>query len=839
MWELVFRNGARMLLGSTAMGAGGVTYAAHSDEGFNRSLYFWRKAFPIYLHYRAAQLYMEHAQLSDEEQDAEYEKLHEKYAPEVFDIVLELKGFYVKLAQTGSTRPDVLPKQYLERAAKLQDDAPSKPVEEICAIIEQSYGKPMDQVFQSIDTKPLGAASIGQAHRAVLLDGQEVAVKVQHPDAETFFRWDIKTIQDFCRYFQPAHLPYLVEVEKQFMTEFNYVEEAKNLDTVRKNIAKSPYAAKVAIPEPRMELCTKEVLVMEFLKGRKLLDGIQDHFEAIAADKGVTDKEREAKGLDIEVGPSSLQLRLYGLTLGAKHLTRRIGRASYDYTLGFVAPKKWTLREDEQHQLLNLPEILKLIMDVHGYEIFVDGSFNGDPHPGNILLLEDGRLGLIDYGQVKHISKEHRIHLAKLIVALAGGSRDDIINVLTKDMRVRTTKMDPYFLEKQARLMIDNDDRTVTEGMNAQLFLEHLHTYSWNWLALSQKNGESSSSSSGHSNSVQSQRNAVKSKRPLLLNRPPTNTQPEHPKPKTISTATDREKAVKINTEAVEAFSRLRIADRTISAEALRQEMEGRKFIKLQQMDRVPKDTFTNGEVDWVTIGVLTRKTLSKPAANGSTFMLGVFLFGDAYANHWKELTGSIVAVLNAALLPATEKNKFAFKATQPTELVKLGKAVDFGICKGMTSGEARCRLAVNTAKPKNLSAGVYTSALSTSSSSGWNPIITKKRKRNDAAGGVLGVPTVLSASGAVVQRGRARFAAAGALSERRRGTMSLMDQLREPAASMNSVVRSSATVTHPSSRAQKIVSAVLAGDGKPLKRSKTKKVDMMQFMNTGSQVKK
>ncbi|RLN57720.1 hypothetical protein BBP00_00007390 [Phytophthora kernoviae] len=236
-----------------------------------------------------------------------------------------------------------------------------------------------------------------------------------------------------------------------------------------------------------MELCTKEVLVMEFLKGRKLLDGIQDHFEVIAADKGVTieflkqeqeqkDKEREAQGLDIETGPSSLQLRLYGLSLGAKRLVRRIGRVSYDYTLGFVAPVKWTLREDEKHQLLNLPEILKLIMDVHGYEIFVDGSFNGDPHPGNIMLLEDGRLGLIDYGQVKHISQEHRVHLAKLIVALAGGSRGDIIEVLTKDMRIRTTNMDPYFLEKQARLMIDNDDRFVTEGMNAQLFLEHLHT---------------------------------------------------------------------------------------------------------------------------------------------------------------------------------------------------------------------------------------------------------------------------------------------------------------------------------------------------------------------------
>lgn len=259
---MVFRNGARLLLGSTAVGASGMTYAVHTDEGFNRSLYFWRKAFPIYLHYRAAQLYMTHFDLSDQDQTIEYEKLHEKYAPEIFDIVLELKGFYVKLAQTGSTRPDMLPKQYLNRAAKLQNDAPSKPVADICAIIEQSYGKPLDQVFQSIDAKPLGAASIGQAHRAVLLDGQEVAVKVQHPDAETFFRYDIKTIQDFCRYFQPVHLPFLVEVEKQFMTEFNYIEEAKNLATVRNNIAKSPYATKVAIPEPKLALCTKEVLVM-------------------------------------------------------------------------------------------------------------------------------------------------------------------------------------------------------------------------------------------------------------------------------------------------------------------------------------------------------------------------------------------------------------------------------------------------------------------------------------------------------------------------------------------------------------------------------------------------
>ncbi|POM59399.1 hypothetical protein PHPALM_27656 [Phytophthora palmivora] len=159
------------------------------------------------------------------------------------------------------------------------------------------------------------------------------------------------------------------------------------------------------------------------------------------------------------------------------------------------------------------------------------------------------------------------------------------------------------------------------------------------------------------------------------------------------------------------------------------------------------------------------------------------------------------------------------------------------------STGSLRKALFAGLTKPKNLSAGVYTSAPSKSSNSGWNPILSKKRKRNDTVGGVLGVPTVLSASGAVVQRGRS-FPAQSTTSshspgERRRGTMSLMDQLREPAASMNPVPARSATANYPSSRAQKIVSAVLAGENKPLKRPKTKKVNMIHFMNTGSRVMK
>ena len=129
------------------------------------------------------------------------------------------------------------------------------------------------------------------------------------------------------------------------------------------------------------------------------------------------------------------------------------------------------------------------------------------------------------------------------------------------------------------------------------------------------------------------------------------------------------------------------------------------------------------------------------------------------------------------------------------------------------SAGSLRKSLFAGTAKTKNLSAGVYTSASSNSGTSGWKPAFAKKRKRSDGA--VLGVPTVLAASGAVMQRGRKDLAqlssARGAPDKRRRGTVSLMDQLREPAAaSMNlapqRVGAGSANVNQPSSRAQKIL---------------------------------
>jgi len=86
---------------------------------------------------------------------------------------------------------------------------------------------------------------------------------------------------------------------------------------------------------------------------------------------------------------------------------------------------------------------LDVLMHVHGHQIFIDGVFNGDPHPGNILQLDDGRLGLIDYGQVKRLDTDDRLALSKLFLVFEKGIEEErhgkIANAL-RDLGFRTQR---------------------------------------------------------------------------------------------------------------------------------------------------------------------------------------------------------------------------------------------------------------------------------------------------------------------------------------------------------------------------------------------------------------
>ena len=98
-------------------------------------------------------------------------------------------------------------------------------------------------------------------------------MKVQYPGVDALFRSDLKIIRGFSAIFAPEHMIILDEIERQFLTEFDYRLEAQQLDQVKENL--KCFRREVVVPKSYPELCSKHVLVMEFLNGEKLLEGVR------------------------------------------------------------------------------------------------------------------------------------------------------------------------------------------------------------------------------------------------------------------------------------------------------------------------------------------------------------------------------------------------------------------------------------------------------------------------------------------------------------------------------------------------------------------------------------
>lgn len=452
-----------------------------SDAGAVRSFRFWRGMLPVYSHYKFAEW------LVKDETDpsivsAKYSPLHKRYAPRVKELALNLKGFYFKLAQLLSTRDDFLPDEYLEWTKALQNKSPSvMPSDEAQAIVERSLNVKVDDLFSEWDDEPIGAASIAQVHRARLREnGKLVAVKIQYPGIEKKFRNDIATVEMFCKWLMPQNSPYFNEIKKQFATEFDARGEAENLQLVHDNIHRAGWQRLVEVPEPIYS--SKEVLVMTYLPGPKLEDGVREGLRKMAERQGkdFEEIEREQKRL-IE----SDKLERKDVAASAAE-TRRIATLLWlrdSVVNGLISVGNWTVRPlfsnkkweyVESEAPINLGQILDTLLRVHAHEIFQDGSFNSDGHGGNIILMPDGRLGLVDYGQVKHMGLEERIVYAKLILAISRDDREEVVRLMTDEVGFRTTRMDPNIIFLTAAFFNCRDSDDITQGMNVSKFMEWL-----------------------------------------------------------------------------------------------------------------------------------------------------------------------------------------------------------------------------------------------------------------------------------------------------------------------------------------------------------------------------
>ena len=463
--------------------------------------------------------YAKHAYVtgaSDEQLYAsERSELHKREAVVARDILLRLRGYYIKLGQSLCAT-GILPSEYDEVFALFLDAVPPRDwLSEVKPVLLAELGiASIDEVFSSFETNPIGSASIGQAHCATLKDGTKVVVKIQYPDVERYFRLDFATLTFICKY-SGVDYGYAIDdvmngLAETFVDEFDYCAEARNLSECAANTLPL-FGASIFIPAPidathraarslgrANGLCTRKVLTMELVpNATPIKSKIERLVEQEAKKEGLTAKEYKAKFTKMLEDPSQMREAMGGglkstlafeVVITAMRVAgtlRNWFAALFNAVVASWVPGLQRIPRLELEIPLNGPRIARLLFAVHGHQIFGHaGFFNSDPHAGNVLAMVDGRLALIDYGACCRLSRPEQRAFARLIVAIADGDDDGTVAAFVA-LGAKTKNMDAHFLLGNAVLCFHrgahpDDLKRLGIPENILLFDAHMAEYdSW------------------------------------------------------------------------------------------------------------------------------------------------------------------------------------------------------------------------------------------------------------------------------------------------------------------------------------------------------------------------
>ena len=212
---------------------------------------------------------------ADEQQkNAARSQLFQDIGVQIANTLGEMKGAVMKVGQIASQYKDIFPPEVAKAISKLQRQAPAMPFAEIKAQVEKELGKPLDKIFKHFDETPFAAASIGQVHKAILPNGEQVVVKVQYPGVDEACESDLKQVRLALRLMGVLKIDRKLqdrlfqEIQESLDNELNYQIEAQNLE-----VARTFHAAlddKIIIPQVFKDYSSRHILTLSLEQGESI-----------------------------------------------------------------------------------------------------------------------------------------------------------------------------------------------------------------------------------------------------------------------------------------------------------------------------------------------------------------------------------------------------------------------------------------------------------------------------------------------------------------------------------------------------------------------------------------